>query len=206
MTKMQFRLLLECIARMSPNGAEFDARSLYYYIMQQPSFVNLNTTVKLVSNDLNRLYRMQLVSRKKVKRPAGSVHGYRGFMYSYRLNKQGKSYVNYLRRTFFIPNFQDYMRKFTMRTNLQSKMAISKIEREMGKKIDDLDETYAEYLYLYSKPGKGRQKRFPPRISFEFVKGLMDKKRKLEQENAALKSELEAAQRELSNWRLRSLF
>lgn len=157
---------------------------------------------------------MQLLSRRKVKRPvvgAGRGGGkgdndgdeYRGFMYAYRLNKQGRSYVDYLKRTYFFfffdPELQDHTRGFELRTNLQSMLAINEIEKRLGENLDDLDKRYVEYVYLHSKntaaAKSGRHKRFPVRISFEFVKELVERKRKLEQENRKLKADLEACRR-----------
>jgi hypothetical protein len=189
MTKMEFRLLLTVIDKMSPNGAEFDTRSLYLYILRQPS--TFKTNFKLLSNDLNRLYRMQLLSRRRVKRPVYGGDGYRGFMYSYRLNKQGRSYIDYLKLTFFNSEVQDHLKRLMLHVKPQSAAEIDDTERSLGEKTDYLNEEYAEYFFLHSRSRKGRHKRFPLRIRFEFVEELMRRKRKLEQENASLKGELE---------------
>jgi hypothetical protein len=207
---MQFRLLLAIIDRMRPDDAEFDARSLYQYVVRHLVASNLQyirTSTKLISNDLNRLYRMQLVSRRKVKRPTTAIgDSYRGFMYAYRLNKQGRSYVNYLKQTFFSSEFQEHFKKFEMRTDPWSAIPLHYIEKNLGEKLDDLEETYAEYVYLFSKPKRGRHMRFPPRVSFEFVKDLMKEKQQLEQENQTLKADLEACRTELEATRRRRLF
>ena len=203
---MYYRLLLAIIDKISLQDAEFSARVLSQRIIEQLPSLSSSTNIKLISNDLNRLYRMQLLSRKKVKRPVGGGYEYRGFMYAYTLNKQGRSYVEYLKRTFFHPDFQEYMKKFSIRTNPHAVLALSEIERNIGQKIDDLDETYAEYLYLHSKPRKGRYGRFPTRISFEFVKELMERKHKLEQENERLKADLKVCKMQMQMLKRNTLF
>lgn len=184
------------IDRLCPAG-ELDARSLSLFIAENFPAFSPSIKTKLVSNDLNRLYRMQLLSRKKMKRTVLGGEIYRGFMYVYWLNKQGRSYVEYLKRTYFHPDFEDYLKKFGLRTNPRSMIAVRQIETDIGGKLDELGETYAEYAYLHSIQQNGRHNRFPIRISFEFVKKLMAQKRKLEQENDRLISDLKVCRTQL---------
>lgn len=183
---------------MAPDDSEFTSRSLALFIQTQFAKSTPCASTKLISNDLNRLYRMQLLSRKRTKRPIAGGGVYRGSMYAYRLNKQGRSYFNHLKKTYFHPEIQQYFQKFALRTNLQSVFGIEEIENNMGNKGDDLNETYAEYAHLFSRPKLGRSRRFPTRISFEFVKELMQKKQSLERENRALKAELKTLQLRLA--------
>lgn len=196
-------MMLAIIDRLYP-ADEFDARSLWQYVVVKFPILSSSVTTKLVSNDLNRLYRMQLLSRRKAKRTILGGEICRGFMYVYWLNKQGKSYIDYLKRTFFHPDFEEYVKKFALRTNVHSALTLRYIEKNIGEKTDDLDEAYAEYLYLYSIRQKGRHKRFPTRVSFEFVKALMEQKRKLEQENEKLMSDLEICRTQLEITKRRS--
>ncbi|MGI0019467.1 MAG: hypothetical protein ACREAY_03240 [Nitrososphaera sp.] len=138
------------------------------------------------------------MSRKKVKRSVGGADDeYKGYMYTYYLNKQGRSYVDYLKRTLYWPDFQEYYKKILIRTDWRAAVFLNHVESNLNKKTDELDETYAEYLYLYSKIKTGRNKRFPTRISFEFVKNLMERKQKLEQENEQLKADLKTCRTNL---------
>ena len=52
-------------------------------------------SIKRVSNDLGRLYRMSFLKRRRVSRVVAS--GYkRGYKYRYHISKQGSSYLEYL--------------------------------------------------------------------------------------------------------------
>lgn len=203
---MHYKLLLAFINYMLTFTEEFDARSVYQYILTKSAPQALKTSIKLISNDLGRLYRMQLVSRKKVKRVVGDGYSYRGFMYSYRLNKQGKSYINYLGLTLNSADLQRHRKKYELRTNVHTVLPIWKIEENMGDKLDDLDTTYAEYAYLNSDLVRGRYKRFPVKISFTFVKELIEKKHRLEEENEKLKTDLMVCRKELDVIRRRPFF
>ena len=140
---------------------------------------------------------MQFLSRRRVKRPVYGGDEYRGFMYSYRLNKQGRSYIDYLKMTLFNPRFQDHLKRRMLHIKPLSAAEIDDIQSSLGEKTDYLNEEYAEYFYLHSRSQKGRYKRFPLRIRFEFVEELIKRKRKLEQENASLKAQLEDTRTQL---------
>ncbi len=56
-------------------------------------------SIKRVSGDLDRLFRMGFLGRKRVKRiiyPKGSLPFVRGFAYDYYISKQGWQYLDYL--------------------------------------------------------------------------------------------------------------
>ena len=198
MTNVHYRMMLAVIDTLSTQNPQFSARTVFQYITNQLSQPVPATTIKIVSNDLSRLYRMQLLSRKRVKRPVSGGEGeFKGYMYTYYLNKQGRSYVDYLKRTFYWLDFQEYCRKFLIRTDWRAAVVLNHIESNFNKKMDDLDETYAEYVYFHLKSKISKNKRFPTRISFEFVKKLMERKQRLEQENEQLKNDLKVCQMNL---------
>jgi len=83
---------------------EFSAKdlALFLQIKERKVLVRNELSVKRISNDLNRLYRMQFVNRRRVARQVSARTGKcnRGFMYIYRLSSQGKKYLEYAQRPF----------------------------------------------------------------------------------------------------------
>ena len=63
-----------------------------------PSPSTERVLMKRTSDQLARLYRMGFLSRRRVRRICSTARGrrcYRGFMYLYRINKQGQDYLTY---------------------------------------------------------------------------------------------------------------
>jgi len=84
---------------------EFDAISFSQRVLSSiPAYekdVRKRFCVKRISNDLNRLYKMSFLKRRRIKRKVTTQSGracHRGFCYEYRISKQGLKYLDYLKR------------------------------------------------------------------------------------------------------------
>ena len=104
---MRFRDLLAFLALYTrAYGKEwFDSREVSKAIRECAPLAYLNpvwwkrSSVKIVSNELRRLYFMGLLKRRRVKRVCQTKTGktcYRGYMYKYSISSQGWKYVKRL--------------------------------------------------------------------------------------------------------------
>jgi hypothetical protein len=88
---------------ISSNGARaFTSKELSNELVSQPNSYLLNPkeiNTKRISNDLDRLYRMRFLKRRRQKRMVVNKYGAnvrKGFEYVYSISKQGKSYLYHL--------------------------------------------------------------------------------------------------------------
>jgi hypothetical protein len=112
-------------------------------------------STKRISGDLDRLYRMGFLNRKRVKRvvyPKGSIPCVRGFSYDYRISKQGWQYLDYLAK----PRKE----QTSIIDNLLRKVITNDLNKRMPKPFVDLME---EGLFGSGHQDKGRHNRFPKR-------------------------------------------
>ena len=194
---MEYRVLLAVIDKVSRQNAQFSSKQLARIISEEYSVNSRPADIKTVSNDLARLYRMQLLSRKRVRRPVRGGDENRGYMYLYSPNKQGRQYIEHLKETWFSPEIQNHFKSFHLWTTPNSAIPLRDIEEKVGKRHDFLDEAYAEQVYLHKQSKKGRRNRFPPKIPFERFDDAVKRVHKLEEEKDELKADLERARKEL---------
>lgn len=217
MTNLNYIKLLFIILDASTQVNEFSAKDLATAIpLRFPSDQDAlkSSNVKLISNDLARLYRMQFLSRRRIKREVNSGGNLcnRGYMYMYRLNKQGRSYIEYLKATYpYGKDFQDYFKHVAMKINPKTVAYLHLFKKSMADSIEDDDEEYVQYLYRLSDFAKGRYSRFAPRIGLEYLKNLIETKRKLKErneklgkKNEKLESKLERLEKRLDKCRERN--
>lgn len=168
---------------LSTNEQEFDARMVSLWLMSKlltrtdhyrDLQIARSVHVKRISNDLNRLNRMQLLKKKRVdrscrvKRSDEERKCNRGFMYQYSFTKQGQKYTAYLRRT----QGRDFMQRFARQhQDLTKDYEFGMQEAIWQKKLPSALASIAwqyllfmRYLDQDSKGLKGRYRRFPPRI------------------------------------------
>ena len=103
---MEYKTLLRLLN--IPNLTEFDTHKAAAIVATDIVFtegfegapsIARHASVKRVSNDLNRLYRMGFLNRKRQKRQVpigGGKLCFRGYKYMYRISKQGRQYLDYL--------------------------------------------------------------------------------------------------------------
>lgn len=99
---MNFRDVLVLALIVSSNGARaFTSKELSNELVSQPNsnMRSKEINTKRISNDLDRLYRMRFLKRKRQKRRVVNKYGAnvrKGFEYVYSISKQGKSYIYHL--------------------------------------------------------------------------------------------------------------
>jgi hypothetical protein len=162
---------------------EFDSREVSLHIITK--FVTRNfdrdvamatkNSVKRVSNDLNRLYRMQLLSRKRVKRTCEANRLVddgrkcsRGFMFKYSFTRQGLRYITYLKtkknevaveKAFRLQN--DLIKDLDMMVSMKA------MRQHLPKSLHLIDWKFALFIREITDSEtqfKGRYHRFPPSI------------------------------------------
>lgn len=110
-------------------------------------------SIKRVSGDLDRLYRMGFLSRRRVKRILNlrnSPPVNRGFSYLYKISKQGRQYLDYLSK----PKTEDLPDPLDM---LREAMA-----KDMHRRLpEQFAEMLEEYMLKSPPRDRGRYKRFP---------------------------------------------
>jgi len=175
---MQYKILLFHLLEMTKRTPFFSARavtdSLRTAFANDPLILR-QTTGKKISNDLARLSRMQLLSRKRVKRPVITRNMricYRGYRYLYRVSKQGLSYYSYLQK----PEFDRHLAEEGRRKQITlNEPANYPVMQEMGKLIGRPNGIalikIAEYWAANFSENQfhGRYNRFPPKRDFELL-------------------------------------
>ena len=173
---MQYKTLLFHLLEMTKRTPFFSARevtdSLRMAFANHPLILR-QATEKKISNDLARLNRMQLLSRKRVKRPVITRNMricYRGYKYLYRVSKQGLSYYSYLQK----PEFDRHLAQEGRRKQITlNEPANYLVMQEMGKLIGRPNGIalikIAEYWAVNFSENQfhGRYNRFPPKRDFE---------------------------------------
>lgn len=164
---MEYRFILELLCVQFPDKP-FSAKSLSNYLpkvlYQTPGFRDpLSYSVKLstkrISDDLDRLYRMKFLKRKRKKRRVTTKNGNicnRGYYYQYRVSKQGWQYVQYL------DNPAKAITSNESKIRFEDLVAIMALQ----KRLPGQYKPNAYDLYFNSFGGNGdagRYKRFPKR-------------------------------------------
>jgi hypothetical protein len=145
--------------------------SLRVAFAHDPSILQ-QVTRKKISNDLARLYRMQLLSRKRVKRDVitrNMMICYRGYKYHYRVSKQGLSYYSYLQKPEFDRRLAQEVRRKQITLSEPANYAIMQetgklIGRQNGIALIRIAEYWA--ASFGENQFHGRYNRFPPRRDF----------------------------------------
>jgi hypothetical protein len=181
---MDFRQLLGHLEDMTSSSGkqEFDSREVSIYIVMQfitrdyrkDLRIGLANNVKRISNDLNRLYRMQLLKRKRIKRNCkikrSSNDGKtcdKGFMFRYSFTRQGLRYIRYLRTNKMTPlevsirQSSDLEKdpKFLVSRVITQETFPPQLALVAWKYVFFLNNLYNRKVEL-----KGRYRRFPPKI------------------------------------------
>jgi hypothetical protein len=114
---------------------------------------------KRLSNDLNRLYRMTFLTRKRAKREVTTRRGLkcnRGYKYVYRISSQGRSYVNYL----YNPESSLSRRQEMDKIDFLDRLSIERLRQQLPSGV----KPYARRLHdalFQSKPSSPIDLRFP---------------------------------------------
>jgi len=191
---MNYRRALEAVATYRP-FAKVDARTLSKELMdvasQPQNFAQYATlareySTKRISGDLDRLYRMGLLKRKRIPRivyPKDSPPSRKGFMYGYEITRQGWQYLEYLQK----PKSTD---PATYVEQQVQKMMSDHIHFVFPGTLADIAE---EDLLESKHEDRGRYNRFPSKRYRDLAAALMkcqDRLRRTEQENKMLRNML----------------
>jgi hypothetical protein len=204
---MDYVLLLEEIRNLPEEMTEFSARELFLFLLiKQRKFEEKKhlLTVKSISNDLGRLYRMQLLKRRRVKRAVASAKYNRGYMYLYKLSSQGKSYAEYLKTPSVFRGLLQSKKRQVCNGVLPT---YTLFKKSLGQNLPNYDEQLGLFaLQLFqqhtsiSKPSC--YNRFPPKIDlglFVYAMKAREQVRDLKDENNEQESKIVEQEREIQS-------
>lgn len=149
--------------------AEFDARTVSATITQYlsergyyaPQFLS-KFSVKRISRDLDRLYKMEFLGARRVKREVYTKRGtkcHRGYKYMYHVTAQGRQYYNYLLNPAEARQ-RNRQRMYQISYNVQRALGMPpKIIGRFPPELADVDGLYREIQARSSNAG--RYNRFP---------------------------------------------
>jgi hypothetical protein len=132
--------------------------------------------VKKISGDLDRLFRMGLLKRKRqiryFQRKDGKSFG-RGYKYLYKITRQGWRYATYLLENIDLPP-EDRPRKGKKRWDLLDEAMVASLKS----KLPEEKRPVFEYLCKYVSDDEGQtpNNRFPRRIDTKLLDDLFDSK------------------------------
>lgn len=219
MTNLQYVRLLNYLDDMTTTlaVAEFDSRQVSDFIISRIAIdvMTINATItnavniKRVSNDLNRLYHMRLLRRRRIKRicEVKNILGHnkitcpKGFMYKYSFTKQGLSYSKYLKKKDSIIDPIGLKRAITQENDLVKDAEFRTLVDHVKEKAPSLGlAAWKATLYFAGSAGidikfKGRYRRFPPKVD-RLVMALVNK---LMVESRARYEEIQRLQQEIQS-------
>lgn len=201
---MRYQVLLKALEQLSSalktsfdSGTVSKFMDVYAYNNPNEQWDQRLFDKKLISNDLNRLYRMGFLTRRRVKREVQTRVGKscnRGYKYLYNISKQGKSYTAYLetpkpfrllvegerRRASF------YLEDFANPLLLKLKSYLRNDQEYRQRVIDGIIKPMQLTPMLNAR---GRYNRFPQKIDLE----LLSKCLISQENNETIKSQIESA-------------
>jgi hypothetical protein len=181
---MDYRAALRFLALNGP-GAEYNARALSDMMIwsqktaERPDYMAERMfSVKRISGDLDRLYKMGFLTRRRIKRmvyPKCSPQVYRGFTYVYKISKQGWQYLDYLHD---LGNPKEKEKPADGRELFLNPLADDVHSRWPDVAADKIEEG----LFLHHFEDRGRHKRFPSGKYRKLANALEDCSRRLDRE------------------------
>jgi hypothetical protein len=185
MTNLEFRWLLARLYEFGNDRHAYNSGQIAYALRARYSLdpmVQRLATTKKISSDMDRLFRMGFLSRKRRKRRITTRNGKscnRGFIYFYRFSKQGISYYSYLGRSKIKRSIDKEASRLsiTMREPV-SHFLLKELKSIVGPENRVTLPKIIEYMLpLFSKdPFGGRYRRFPPKrdqLLFEVMRKLL---------------------------------
>lgn len=175
---MRYEELLEDLTRLTAVRTDFDSGLVSGYLSTVknwgPGGLPVRFSPKRISNDLNRLYRMQLLKRKRIKRTVTTRTGKsckRGFRYVYSMTKQGISYSHYLETPRPFRLFQQGLeRKINFFRDIDNLPAIALIKRSSpAMQVYDYKKIEGLIYPMMNKEYKGGYNRFPPKVDLALL-------------------------------------
>lgn len=185
---MDYKFALKLLSIDGPSGS-FNARGLSDTLLaalrdrasiEDSSLLSRMFSTKRISGDLDRLYRMGFLKRKRIKRIVNRINSpsiARGFTYVYTISKQGWQYLQYM-------------------SNPKLNEQVDPSEWLLRDIADHMHKTYPEWianfmekdLFKSHHEDSGRYNRFPSKTNTELSEALAQCRRSLARKEREIES------------------